>query len=176
MAGPRIIRDHVLALVRKRGVALAPACRISAFGDCAPMAAKLGRLVSLGQKTATSSLLWDWEADCEPIPAAGEHEVLVEWSGIPYAVILTTEVRIVPFGAVQLEFASAEGEGDGSLEWWRASHWEFFGKVCARIERAATTEMPVVCQRFRLVHDLRTDTLLDAAQPAVAADGAAPRS
>ena len=142
-----------------RGIALPTTCRISAFGDCAPLASELGRLVSLGQKTATSSLLWDWEADGEPIPVAGEEEVLVEWSGIPYAVILTTDVRIVPFSAVPPGFASAEGEGDGSLEWWQAAHWPLFNKVCASIERAATTEMPVVCQRFRLVHNLRTDSL-----------------
>jgi uncharacterized protein YhfF len=154
MAEPKIIREQVLALVTQRGVALAPTCRISAFGDSAFMAAKLGRLVAAGKKTATSSLLWDWEADCEPIPAAGEAEILVEWSGIPYAVIRTTDVRIVPFHAVPEDFASAEGEGDGSLEWWRTTHWECFGKVCARIKRTATSEMPVVCQRFTMVHDL----------------------
>ena len=142
MAEPTFIREQVLALVTQRGVALAPTCRISAFGDSAFMAAKLGRLVAAGKKTATSSLLWDWEADCEPIPAAGEAEILVEWSGIPYAVILTTDVRIVPFHAVPTDFASAEGEGDGSLEWWRTTHWECFARCAPELNAPPRAKCP----------------------------------
>ena len=49
------------------------------------------------------------------------------------------------------EFAATEGEGDGSLRYWREAHWEYFGRECERIGRARDLKMPVVCERFEVV-------------------------
>ena len=58
--------------------------------------------------------------------------------------IETTDVRVVPFDAVDAEFAHAEGEGDRSLAWWRAAHTAYFG-------RSLDGTSLVVCERFRLI-------------------------
>lgn len=48
-------------------------------------------------------------------------------------------------------YAAREGEGDGSLAYWRESHWAFFSRECARIGREPAPDMPVVCAEFELL-------------------------
>jgi len=108
--------------------------------------------VRLGRMSATASLQWSWEADGDRLPNVGEREVIVDWVGAPVAVIEFTEVRVVPFGEVDAKFASDEGEGDGSLAYWRAAHQAFFARACERIGRELPPDPPVVCMRFRVVH------------------------
>jgi uncharacterized protein YhfF len=63
----------------------------------------------------------------------------------------TVGVEIVAFNAVTAEFAAVEGEGDGSLAFWRRVHEEFFARDCARLQRVPQADMPVVCERFEVV-------------------------
>jgi len=122
------------------------------FGDSAELASELGELVRQGRKSATAGLQWAWEADGDPLPSVGDREVIVDWAGAPLAVIELTEVRVVPFLEVDAEFASDEGEGDGSLAYWRAAHRAFFARECERIGRELPPDPPVVCMRFKVVH------------------------
>ena len=48
-----------------------------------------------------------------------------------------------------------EGEGDGSLAYWRDAHWAFFSRECARIGRAPSEAMPVVCSVFEVLAIVR---------------------
>lgn len=63
----------------------------------------------------------------------------------------TTAVEILPFDGVSAEHARAEGEGDRSLATWRAIH-ERYWRRHAQNPRGFEPTMPVVCERFRLVH------------------------
>jgi hypothetical protein len=49
-------------------------------------------------------------------------------------------VATVPFEEVSEEFAAIEGEGDGSLRYWREVHWTYFGRVCKRIRECQVRE------------------------------------
>jgi uncharacterized protein YhfF len=122
------------------------------FGDSPAMAAELGELVRTGRKTATASLMWSWEEEGELLSVAGEQEVVIDWAGRPLAVIELTEVSVVPFIDVDARFAKDEGEGDRSLDYWRAAHCSFFERECSRIGRQMTEDALVVCVRFRVVH------------------------
>ena len=122
------------------------------FGDSPELAGELGELVRQGSKTATAGLLWGWEAGVGGPPAVGDREVVIDWNGIPLAVIEFTEVRVLPFAEVDADFARDEGEGDGSLSYWRRAHRSFFGRECERLRRQPRDDMPVVCIRFRVVH------------------------
>ncbi len=124
------------------------------FGDSESMAAELGQLVKQGVKTATSSLLWEYEADGEALPEAGEYSIITTWNGDPICIIQTIDVAVMPFNKVAAEFAYAEGEGNRSLDYWRTVHWKFFSRVCKVISRAPSMTMPVVCERFQLVYPL----------------------
>ena len=122
------------------------------FGDSPEMAEELGRLVVQGIKTATCSLLWEYEADGEPLPKEGDLSIILDSAGRPLCIIETTQLRVLPYDQVDAEFAYAEGEGDRSLAFWREAHWQFFGRRCQAIGRTISPAMPLVCERFQVVY------------------------
>jgi uncharacterized protein YhfF len=125
------------------------------FDDNQPSADELARLVVAGRKRATAALLWSHEAESKRIPEPGDLSIVTDFSGREFCVIETRQVDIIPFSEVTAEFAATEGEGDGSLEYWRRAHEAFFGRECMRIGRSPEPDMPVVCERFDVVFKLR---------------------
>ncbi len=121
------------------------------FGDSATMADELGALVVQGIKTATCSLLWEYEDGDEPVPRAGDLSIILDGAGHPMCIIRTTAADIVPFNAVTADFAFAEGEGDRSLAYWRRAHRRFFTRQCATLNREFSDTIPLVCERFEVI-------------------------
>ncbi len=121
------------------------------FDDNEPSANELARLVIAGRKRATAALLWVHDAEHKRVPQPGDLSIVTDFSGAELCVIETTRVDIVPFAEVSAEFAAIEGEGDGSLAYWRRAHEAFFGRECQRIGRRPEPAMPVVCERFDVV-------------------------
>lgn len=122
------------------------------FADDEALADGLGALVLAGTKRATSDLLWTLEAEGKPLMRPGSLSIVQTWRGVPLCVIETTSVVVLPFEAVGATFAREEGEGDLSLDHWRAVHWAYFGGACQKLGRDPDLFMPVVCERFRVVH------------------------
>lgn len=120
------------------------------FGATRDHADELLGLVLEGMKTGTSSSLWDCEDTGEPLPRAGQLNIILDGGGDPQAVVETTEVYTVPFNEVSAEHARAEGEGDRTLEHWRKVH-ESYWRNYSESPRGFAPDMPVVCERFRLV-------------------------
>ena len=118
------------------------------FGNTEALSNDLCTLVMAGKKTATASLLWEWEFEQVAVPEQGEVHVLLDWSNTPLGILTNTQVDVVPFNRVSADFAVLEGEGDLSLEWWQQAHWRYFEGVCANLDRTTTEDMPVVCQVF----------------------------
>ena len=58
-----------------------------------------------------------------------------------------TEVRVVPAGEIDLQFARDEGEGFESVGQWREAHERFF-------EQSIDDDTKIVAVRFRLVERL----------------------
>ena len=77
--------------------------------------------------------------------------MITDWSGAARCVIRTVTVEVVAFDAVSEEFAATEGEGDGSLAYWREAHWTAFSRELEGTGRALRPDMPVVCERFEVV-------------------------
>ena len=112
---------------------------------------RVGRARSRGTKRATAGALWSYEAEGEDLPQVGEFSVITDWDGRARCVIRATSVEVVAFADVTEEFAATEGEGDGSLDYWRRVH---SGRILARargLGRAVEPDMPVVCERFEVV-------------------------
>jgi uncharacterized protein YhfF len=120
------------------------------FGDSEALARELLDLVLAGTKTATAGLVWG--ADEAGTPKPGGHSLITDFAGTPHCVLQTVEVRVLPFDQVDADFARDEGEGDRSLAFWRDAHWRYFGRRCAEIGRRPALDMPVFCERFRLVY------------------------
>ncbi|AFY59393.1 ASCH domain-containing protein [Synechococcus sp. PCC 6312] len=121
------------------------------FGDYPDLANELGQLVLKGNKTATCSALWEWEAAAEEIPKVGLKRIVIDGANNPLCVIETTEVKLCPFNQVDAQFAADEGEGDCTLSSWRREHWTYFSRVLPEISQQPTPEMPLVCERFRVI-------------------------
>ena len=122
------------------------------FGDRPDLADELGALVLAGTKTATCSALWEWEADGNPIPQVGLKTIVLDGKDEPLCIIETTEVTVIPYNEVDAHFAAEEGEGDRSLNYWRSAHWSFFSRLLARIGKEPVQDMPLVCERFRIIY------------------------
>lgn len=111
----------------------------------------LAELVLSGTKRATAGLLWSYETEGEPLPMVGDLSIITDWNGRARCVIRTTSVEIVSFGAVTPEFAAIEGEGDGSLDYWREAHEAAFTRELAGSGQAFGPSLLVVCERFEVV-------------------------
>ena len=122
------------------------------FGDSAPLARNLADLVLHGPKRATSGLLWDAELDSTMMPVQGGYSLVTDHAGAPLLIIRTTRVEIRPYEEVDADFAAAEGEGDGSLQYWCDAHWAYFSRRCAVLGRTPSNDMPVVLERFALIY------------------------
>lgn len=139
----------------ERGIDLSAAnVRIGSYGDSEQSNAILISLIKAKVKHATCSLLWSWDFDGEHLPQEGDIEIVLDFCNCPVLLLRTTKVELVPFSEVTSEFAAAEGEGDLSLDYWRAEHWKFFGRECQRIGRQPVASMPLVCETFDLMADL----------------------
>jgi uncharacterized protein YhfF len=122
------------------------------FGDTEEDAETCAGLVQAGVKTATSALLWEYEASNEKLPAPGHLSIVTGWDGIPQCVIEITESIIRPFDEVDEQFAFDYGEWDRSLAAWRTGNWAYFSKVCEALGRTPHESMPLICQRFRVLY------------------------
>lgn len=122
-----------------------------AFGATPAHADALLSLVLDGVKTGTASSLWDYDETGDPVPHLGELSIILDGSGAPRAVIETTDLRTVPFDQVTAEHAHSEGEGDRTLAYWRESH-ERYWRTHSENARGFAHDMPIICERFRLIH------------------------
>jgi uncharacterized protein YhfF/pimeloyl-ACP methyl ester carboxylesterase len=122
------------------------------FSDNQQSTDELGHLAVEGVKRATTSMVWFYESEAKPLPKPGDLSVVTNWNGDPLCVIETVAIDIVPFDEVTAEFAAVEGEGDGSLDYWRAAHVSCFTRECERLGRLFEPSMPVVCERFEVVY------------------------
>ncbi|MCS3844497.1 ASCH domain-containing protein [Microbacterium sp. AK031] len=122
-----------------------------AFGATPAHADSLLALVLDGTKTATASSLWDYEHSQEPVPEAGLLNIILDGFGVPCALLETVSVEVVPFNEVDASHAFAEGEGDRSLSDWRGTH-ERYWREYSENPRGFEPDMPVVCERFRLMY------------------------
>ena len=119
-----------------------------AFGATPEQADELLGLVLDGTKTATASSHADYAKEGEELPTPGTLGIVLDGAGHPRALVVTTEARVVPFDEVDADHARDEGEGDRSLEHWRAVHERAFTEHAAG---GFQPDMPVVLERFRVL-------------------------
>lgn len=147
--------DHVVAQLNEQGIALPRgSVRVDAYGDSEALSEELLELIRVGRKRAGTGLLWAYEAESTVIPAEGDIEIVVDHRNAPAFITRLTSVTVMPYADVGAAYAAIEGEGDGSLEYWRRAHWAFFSRECLRLGRQPENSMPVVCGVFEVLHVL----------------------
>lgn len=113
---------------------------------------ELLELVLQGKKRATASAYILYELGIDPAPLLGGYSVLLNSKGEAKCIIQTTVLNYVPFKEVTEAFANKEGEGDGSLAYWREAHTEFFTSCLKEIGETFVDDMIVVCEEFEVVY------------------------
>jgi uncharacterized protein YhfF len=121
------------------------------FGDSPQLAQVLVELVLVGKKRATC-----WAASEGPKTEVGKPWVVLDGSGVPVAMIETTELTQRRFDEVDAAFAFDEGEDDRTLASWRRAHQNYF-----RREGTFAPDMLLYCERFRLIGPIEADAAPD---------------
>ena len=109
-------------------------------------------LIKQGIKTATSSLLWEYQVEHKPLPEVGSLSIVSDGRGDPTCVVETIALEIKGFSEVDAPFAYDYGEWDRTLETWRAECWKFYTSACQVIGKTPAPDMPLVCERFKVVY------------------------
>jgi uncharacterized protein YhfF len=129
--------------------------RILEFAWPGPIRDDLVARVLSGEKTATTSLLVEWEVEKETLPTVGERQTVVDSAGDPVGLVEILAVDVIRLGDADLALAFDEGEGYASVAEWRTAHEQFWrDETFRRLPDEATPlddDTQVVVERFRLV-------------------------
>jgi uncharacterized protein YhfF len=127
---------------------------VDGYGDSEELSNELLALIRSGRKRAGTGLLWAYQHDGQHITQNGDIEIVVDHLNVPAMVTRVVSSEVIEFYQVTAEYAALEGEGDGSLAYWRWAHWNFFGRECKRIGREPVESMPVICTVFEVLRVL----------------------
>lgn len=105
---------------------------------------ELFKLVKCGIKTATSYI-----GDIDECA----YSYVSNFDDTERVLIKTTKVYKIEFSKVSSEHALKEGEGDLTLEYWRAVHSKFFQKQCEEVGLKFDENTLIVCEEFELVKE-----------------------
>ncbi len=115
-------------------------------------------LILSGVKTATSSLLWQYQVTGKPMLEAGSlsKHLPQRQGGHPICIVETSAVEVRPFNEINEAFAFAYGEWGRTLEGWREGAWSFYARECRELGKEPSVDMPLLCEWFQVVYPPRT--------------------
>ena len=122
------------------------------FGDNPELADELLRLVLIGKKTGTATLVIELEREGEKMSQVGDYNIILDGKGKPAAIIRTTSVEIKPFNKVEEAYAYSEGEDDRTLKSWKTEHWKYWTRKGQKLGFAMKEDLLVICENFELVY------------------------
>lgn len=109
------------------------------------------QLVLEGKKQATASSLNAYVIEGSPLPQVGNLNIVTDWNKVPYCVIETTNVRLLPFKDMTYDIAKLEGEDD-DLASWQRGHQRFYQEEGAMMGYTFTEDLIVVFEEFKVVY------------------------
>ncbi|OUE20566.1 ASCH domain protein [Clavibacter michiganensis] len=125
------------------------------FAFPGPLRDQLVAAIVSGEKTSTSSLLVEYDADDEELPVVGSRGAVIDSAGRPVLVVETTAVEVSRLADVPLAHAVDEGEGYTTVAEWRTGHEEFWtsAEVVAELPDGfrLDDDTEIVMERFRVV-------------------------
>lgn len=121
------------------------------FCDNPADADECAQLVLEGKKRATSPAVAELALRGDAWPRVGDLHVITNWVGEAQCIIRTVAVTELRFGDVTAEHAALEGEGDGSLEFWRRVHREYYGRVLDGTESVVSDDLLILFEQFEVV-------------------------
>lgn len=104
-----------------------------------------------GRKNAGSGLVADYTTSRDPLPNVGDFWICLDSGGEPRCVLRTARIEIHNFSEVPASIAMAEGEGDGSLDYWRRVHTEVYEPNLSAWGIRRIEEAEVITEFFTIV-------------------------
>jgi uncharacterized protein YhfF len=123
----------------------------AALGPTRAVSDELALLVRNGVKRAHATLKREFEKDLEPLPAPGDHLVVLDGAGHPRAIVRNTHVELRHFRDIDDEFAFTAGEGDLTLHWWLVAHRQQWSEQAEREGFEIGEASELVLEYFDLV-------------------------
>ena len=132
------------------------ASRVCEFGFPGPLRDRLVAAVLRGEKTATSSLLLEWQLDDEPLPKVGERQKVLDSAGAPVGLIEIVSVEVIRLADADSNSGTRGRRGILDIDQWRDAHERFWSEeVIPRLPPGWASPLAddteVVVERFRLV-------------------------
>ena len=121
------------------------------IGDSSQSADIGANLILTSEKTATSSLLWEYEAENSKLPAVGDLNIVLDGNNEPVCVVETTWIVVQAMSQADARFAQDYGEWDGTLQTWREKLWHYYCDQCRTLHRQPSPDMPLVFERFKVI-------------------------
>ncbi len=121
------------------------------FGNTPEMAAALAHLVVKGSKRGTAGWLAATEREGSMVPRAGQVSIVTDGHGHALCAIQTERVELLRFDQIDARHAWIEGEGDRSLEDWRAGHQRYFHAEAAQFGLTFTDDAMIFFEHFRVL-------------------------
>ncbi len=141
----QIIIDSVRTTLVERGTPLPDGfITTDHFGDSAELSSALLALIASGKKRGGASLHAAYAIEQLPVPQVGEIRIVLDYHDKPVFVKRSAAVDIVPFYAVDADFAACEGEGDSSLAYWRQAHLDYFTRTSPELGMTFNEDMLIV--------------------------------
>ena len=105
-----------------------------------------------GKKTAGSSIVEDFLSTGDPLPQVGNHWILLNSKDKPSCILRTERIVLHKFKDVPIEIATAEGEGDLSLQYWRDVHRKLYTPFLSSWGLVNLEDATVITEFFKIVH------------------------
>ena len=148
----KTMRREYLDTLDQNNLELLPDIDAWHFCDNKKDADKCAHLVLIGKKRATSPSVWELKINNQKTPEVTDLNLITNWDGIAQCIIQTVVVEIVPFNKVTSMHAGLEGEGDGSLQYWRNVHQAYYERVLEGSRYLFQNDMPVIFEQFEVVY------------------------
>jgi 5-formyltetrahydrofolate cyclo-ligase len=104
-----------------------------------------------GKKHAGSGLVKDYETAGDPLPQVGNYWIILDSGDNPRCLVRTVAVERHLFRNIPAKIAQAEGEGDGSVDYWKRVHGELYRPFLAQWGITSLDEAEVVTEFFELL-------------------------
>ncbi len=127
--------------------------RIGPLGSTPDQAEQNLKLVLKGTKRSITHSLLGMQHRRENLPKIGDFTIVTDWEGEARCIVRTVAVHLKPFFNISPSYAKLEGEGNGTLEAWKKSHWDLFTEELKAYGRTPHDSMIVVCEVFDKVYD-----------------------
>lgn len=106
------------------------------------------QLILSGVKTATSSASWHYPDG--KLPFVGALSALVDGNGKPLAILETKRIAATAFGEIDDAFAFDYGEGDRSLDWFRAHIGAWYRQNATCYGATFDDDTILICEWFEV--------------------------